>query len=350
MPSLLQHGLITLVFCIGIALALTLAGHGSWDIQLVYSLAIGLPAWLVIELGRHGLGRNGGWPAGARGWLVVAMGSASGLVLGTLIGDAYSGQPAPLWDSPWLPSTLTITVLAASAISFFFRSRAQAQHLQLQAAQAQRDAAQARLTLLQAQLEPHMLFNTLANLRVLIQSDPARATRMLDHLNAYLRATLGGSRATLHPLADEFARLDDYLQLIAVRMGPRLRYQLDLPAQLQPLPVPALLLQPLVENAIRHGLEPQVTGGLLQVQAQRLATQPERLQLTVQDNGTGLTAPTPSAPTQPGASFGLAQVRERLATLYGDQGTLELIAAPHGGTRAIVTFPCESTCPSPSAP
>ncbi|GAB1387744.1 hypothetical protein MASR1M59_28920 [Melaminivora sp.] len=73
-------------------------------------------------------------------------------------------------------------------------------------------------------------------------------------------------------------------------------------------------------------------------------------QLTVQDNGTGLTAPTPSAPTQPGASFGLAQVRERLATLYGDQGTLELIAAPHGGTRAIVTFPCESTCPSPSAP
>jgi hypothetical protein len=90
---------------------------------------------------------------------------------------------------------------------------------------------------------------------------------MLDHLIAYLRATLGASRATLHPLADEFARLRDYLELMAVRMGPRLAYTLDLPEALREVPVPPLLLQPLVENAIRHGLEPQVAGGHITVRA-----------------------------------------------------------------------------------
>lgn len=90
-------------------------------------------------------------------------------------------------------------------------------------------AAEARLKLLETQLEPHMMFNTLANLRVLVATDPPRAQEMLDHFIAYLRATLGASRAALHPLADEFARLQDYLALMAVRMGPRLDYTLELP-------------------------------------------------------------------------------------------------------------------------
>ncbi len=342
LAHLLQDGLITSVFCCVIALALTLAGHGAWDVQLVYSLAIGLTAWLFIELGRLLLGRDGSWPRGWRGVLVVALGSSCGLVLGSLAGDAYSGQPQPLWRSPWLASTLAITALATAAITFFFHSRARVQRLELQAAQAQRDAAQARLALLQAQLEPHMLFNTLANLRVLVASDPARAQAMLDHLIAWLRATLGASRSTLHPLADEFARVQDYLALIAVRMGPRLRHTLELPAELDPLPVPALVLQPLVENAIRHGLEPQVGGGEVRIAARRLppGAGPALLQLTVCDDGAGL--PAPGSARAGGTHFGLAQVRERLATLYGAAGTLELIATPQGGTRATVTFPLKT--------
>ena len=234
-------------------------------------------------------------------------------------------------------------MVAGIAISFFFYSRAKAEHLQRHMAQAQHEATQARLKLLEAQLEPHMLFNTLANLRVLVASDPARAQAMLDHLIAYLRATLSASRATLHPWADEMDRLRDYLELMAVRMGPRLAYALEVPEALHAIPVPPLLLQPLVENAIRHGLEPQVEGGRITVRACTDANQ--RLVLEVCDTGAGLAAGAPATSSAPGRSFGLAQVRERLSTLYGDQGTIELIAQPAGGTCARVQFPYKSTNP-----
>ena len=169
---------------------------------------------------------------------------------------------------------------------------------------------------------------------------------MLDHLIAYLRATLTASRATQHPLADEFDRLRDYLELMAVRMGPRLQYTLDLPDALRQVPVPPLLLQPLVENAIRHGLEPQVAGGQITVRARvqpGAASTPSApatpyLVLEVADNGVGL-AQAPTLPPTPGTQFGLAQVRERLATLHGSAGTLDLIAASAGGTSASVRFP-----------
>ena len=203
-------------------------------------------------------------------------------------------------------------------------------------------AGEARLKLLETQLEPHMMFNTLANLRVLVATDPPRAQEMLDHFIAYLRATLGASRAALHPLADEFERLQDYLALMAVRMGPRLDYTLELPEALRNVPVPPLLLQPLVENAIRHGLEPQMQGGHIHVQAALLqgGTPAARVQLAVRDTDAGLrdTPPTGTAGTTT-ARFGLQQVRERLATLYGDAGTLELIAASAQGTACIITFP-----------
>ena len=202
-------------------------------------------------------------------------------------------------------------------------------------------ASESRLKLLETQLEPHMLFNTLANLRVLIGTDPARAQHMLDRMIAYLRATLSASRTTQHPLALEFERLRDYLELMAVRMGPRLAYSLDLPDALRDVPVPPLLLQPLVENAIRHGLEPQVEGGHITVRASTQAS-PQGLLLVieVQDTGAGLPATLP-APS-PGQSFGLAQVRERLATLHGAAGALELIAVQPSGTSATVTFPLKS--------
>jgi LytS/YehU family sensor histidine kinase len=179
-----------------------------------------------------------------------------------------------------------------------------------------------------------MLFNTLANLRVLIAHDPLRAQGMLDHLIAFLRATLAASRAGSHTLSAEFARLSDYLALMQIRMGPRLKIRLDLPEPLSALQVPPLLLQPLVENAIRHGLEPKVSGGRVVVTAVRHAS---HLVLTVHDTGVGL-----DAPARHGAHFGLQQVRERLSTLYGEAGTLDLRPAQteEGGTLAVVTLPC----------
>jgi len=181
-----------------------------------------------------------------------------------------------------------------------------------------------------------MLFNTLANLRALISTDPPRATAMLDRMIAYLRATLSASRQGTHPLAAEFERLQDYLELMAVRMGPRLHYTLALPPELAELPVPALLLQPLVENSIQHGLEPKVEGGSITVQARRDGQQ---LVLEVIDTGLGLNA---SNGTSGGTGFGLAQVRERLATEYGAQAALNFVADGAGGTRATITFPCKT--------
>ena len=182
-----------------------------------------------------------------------------------------------------------------------------------------------------------MLFNTLANLRVLIGLDAAAAQQMLDRLIAFLRATLEASRAQQHPLADEFARVEDYLALMAIRMGPRLVPRLDLPEALRSLPVPPLLLQPLVENAIKHGLEPHVQGGRLSVTARRDG---EMLTLEVRDTGRGL----PSGTDTSGTRFGLAQVRERLATLYGPRATLELQAAGdgEGGTCARIRLPLDT--------
>jgi sensor histidine kinase YesM len=206
-----------------------------------------------------------------------------------------------------------------------------------QAEAAQRQAAENQLRLLQSQLEPHMLFNTLANLRVLIGLDPQRAQAMLDRLIGFLRATLAASRQPLHPLAEEFRHTDDYLALMAVRMGPRLQVNLQLPPELATLPLPPLLLQPLVENAIKHGLEPKVEGGRLDVSAHREAgSKGAQLVLQVRDTGVGLGAAASAAAA--GSGFGLEQVRTRLRTLYGEAATLTLSPAVDAEGGALVTL------------
>ncbi|GAB3365737.1 hypothetical protein GCM10027395_06880 [Giesbergeria sinuosa] len=346
------HGLATTLCCGLIALALVLAQHRTWDVALVYSLSIGLISWLVIDLGRWWWcqAQAVAWPRGWRGGALLALGIGSGFVFGKALGDAYSGgrpEALHLWTPHDTALTLAITVVVSVSMSFFFYSRGKARFLETQMALAQRDAAQARLKLLEVQLEPHMVFNTLANLHTLIATDPVRAQTLLEHLIAYLRATLGGSRSTQHPLTEEFERVRDYLEIMAVRMGARLTYTLDLPEALHDLPVPPLLLQPLVENAIRHGLEPQVQGGHLLVQARVVEAAPTRLlQLQVLDNGVGLAA-TAAAHLQEGGHFGLAQVRERLSTLHGPTATLELAAASAGGTSANITLPLPpETCPT----
>ena len=151
---------------------------------------------------------------------------------------------------------LFVSLVPGIVVTLYFFSRSQVEAAHALALSAQRAAAENQLRLLQSQLEPHMLFNTLANLRVLIGMDPARAQQMLDQLIAFLRATLTASRLENHPLRDEFERLKDYLALMQIRMGSRLRPQLDLPAELADLPVAPLLLQPLVETPSSMGWSP----------------------------------------------------------------------------------------------
>ena len=338
LQRLLRHSVINAVFCSVIALALAVSGPRDWDVQFVYSMAIGFVMLFTVHAGWWLIGRGRGsfWDRRGLATLLLLAGFANGFVLGTAIGDAYSGQST--WDLlRFAPGRFTsialISLFASVVIAYYYFSRGQAKSLEAQIAAAQRDAAEARLKLLETQLEPHMLFNTLANLRALITLDPPRAVAMLDRLNAYLRVTLAGSRAASHPLTAEFARLADYLELMAVRMGPRLRYTLDLPEDLGDLPVPPLLLQPLVENSLRHGLEPKVEGGEITVRARRTGG---HLTLEVSDTGVGLDL---DGSTSSEGGFGLAQVKERLATLHGDGAALRLTPLRGGGTCASISFP-----------
>lgn len=337
----LRHGISTAGFCCVIAVGLSVSGRGAWAPQFVYSLSIGLISWLVIDIGRLVLaGRTAKpWPQGWRGVVLVIVGIAVGFLGGNVIGDAWTGKPLLEFLSfsrDKLASTVLITVVAGVVICYFYYSLGKSKYLEGEIALAQRDAADARLKLLETQLEPHMLFNTLANLRVLIATDPPRAVAMLDRLNSYLRVTLSGSRALAHPLAAEFQRLGDYLELMSVRMGPRLAYRLELPDDLREVPVPPLLLQPLVENAIRHGLEPKVEGGEIAVGARR---EGRRLVLEVRDTGVGIAIDPHDSTPRPDGGFGLSQVRERLATAYGEQDGLQLAAGPAGGTCVTINLP-----------
>lgn len=337
-----ERGVQAAVLNTVIALGITTFGEHDFGSNLVFAQCIGLSIWVLLDFGHRLLIPNPthNW---RRLFWIVPLGATLGYVLGTLMAGILLDLPSMnYWTAAPRKAMgfLVLSLVAGGASTYYFMSREQLAtaredmaHADAQAQAAQRLAAESQLRLLQTQLEPHMLFNTLANLRALMGTEPARAQDMLDHLVAYLRATLNASRATLHPLQTEFDRLRDYLELMAVRMGPRLHYTLDLPPELAHLPVPPLLLQALVENAIQHGLEPQVAGGSITVRARQADGW---VTLEVQDTGVGLAHGPATAD-----GFGLAQVRERLAATYGDRGAIELLAAHAGGTSARVTFPCE---------
>jgi Histidine kinase/Histidine kinase-, DNA gyrase B-, and HSP90-like ATPase len=334
----LRHYLQVAAFCCVIALVLNTIWPGDgFLLQLGYALSVGTISWAVIEFGRHLFNQPGytGWPRGWRGLALTGLGIVAGYYFGMMAADALFGNVV---EQPRRDNTISwiITLIAGVGISYFFHARGKQAELAARISAAECDAAEARLKLIATQLEPHMLFNTLANLRVLIATDPQRAVAMLDLLNSYLRVTLTGSRALSHPLAAEFDRLRDYLELMSVRMGARLRYTLDLPGELRAVPVPPLLLQPLLENSIHHGLEPQVEGGEITVRARRDGA---RLIVEVLDTGVGIEAGTNDGTHSESGGFGLAHVRERLANVYAGESAMTLTALPTGGTCATITFP-----------
>ena len=338
-----RHCVQVVAFCAVIAVITTsIWPQHSYLTQLGFALCIGLVTWAVIEFGRllvderhchRSLSGEHGWPKGWRGLVLTTVGIAAGFLIGEPLGRwLFQGSVAASRQDNWV--SLLITVAAGAVASFYFHARGKAAALLAEKTAAERDATEARLRLLQSQLEPHMLFNTLANLRALIGVDPAAAQVMVDRMNDYLRATLNASRATAHPLHAEFARLSDYLALMAIRMGARLRVALDLPADLREVPVPPLLLQPLVENAIGHGLEPRVQGGEVRVSARRLG---DVLQLEVADTGVGF-----DVATRTPDRFGLQQVFDRVASATGGRGRVNVLSTPGEGTTVRIALPLQS--------
>ena len=192
-------------------------------------------------------------------------------------------------------------------------------------------AMESELKLMQAQIEPHFLFNTLASVQFLTETDPPQASRLLGHLLSYLRAALPQMRSESTTLGQEVELAEAYLNILRMRMGPRLDFSIDVPVALKAHPFPPVLLISIVENAVTHGLEPLAAGGRVGIVARQ---ENDRVIVTVEDTGIGL-----AGPSRPGRGVGLINVRERLSALFGGRGRFTLEEAQPRGARATIEVP-----------
>ena len=271
--------------------------------------------------------------------IAVAIGTLLGVTL-TIVVKGYTWDyvvaRAPLFG--WNIFTGFVNGLFVS-LFFYVKYRETQAAAALHKAEAARhlmskQAIEAELKLMQAQVEPHFLFNTLASVQYLTETDPQEANRLLGHLIDYLRAALPQLRASSTTLGKEVALAEAYLNILRTRMGPRLGFTIDVSPGLATHPFPPNLLISLVENAIKHGIEPAANGGTIRVQARREAS---ALVVTVHDTGRGLNAAFRS-----GQGVGLANVRDRLAALYGAHGRFTLESTSPSGTCATLVIPFEA--------
>ena len=188
----------------------------------------------------------------------------------------------------------------------------------------------AKLSLLHAQVEPHFLYNTLASAQYLTRSDPARADEMLGNLITYLRHSLPRTEDSLSTLGEELERARAYLEILKIRMGPRLALQIEVPEALKAIPLPSMMLQTLVENAIKHGLEPKSGGGTVWIIARQVD---DALAVTVADDGQGFNVQSS------GTGIGLKNVRERLRLAYGNAASFNIVANFPTGVAATINVP-----------
>jgi hypothetical protein len=279
-------------------------------------------------VGPHGWKKLGG---------VLAL-AALGVVTGMFSASRMSGKPLP--DSlgggmrvaaiALLLGALLATAIAGIALMRVREGRQREARLkaEAEAERASRQTMQAELKVLQAQVEPHFLFNTLASVRYLVQSGSADALPMLDHVIQYLRSALPEIRTETSTLGREAQLARSYLAIMRMRVGPRFDFAIDVPVDLEHAPFPPLMLLTLVENAVKHGLVPR-GGGHIHVRARRAD---DKLRVMVSDDGSGVGGAI-------GKGVGLANTRERLRALYGDAARLDIASGQGGGTIAAIEVP-----------
>ncbi len=324
---------------------------GGMPRSFLMALRLNMPGslvWAPLTPGIIWLGRRfrpfGGrhWPRGLAVNLFASMIAVFVEVLVVIVNGRWVKGPAP--DAPplfvealrsfvwWLPSD-ALLFWAILAIDYGVRYYRTLQERELRASQLEAQLSDARLEALKMQLQPHFLFNALHTIGQLIRTgQDGTAVRVVAGLGDLLRRVLDGATAQQVPLKQELEFIQSYLEIEQIRFRDRLQVVVDVPAETQDAQVPHLLLQPLVENAIRHGIAPRTTGGRLCISAWRIE---RHLHLSVWDDGSRLGADSPAE----GRGVGLANTSARLRQLYGDAASFEVLNGPEGGVVAHVVVP-----------
>lgn len=290
---------------------------------LAYALVVGL-----LEPARR-------WRHGA----VLAAWTAAALTVGGLLGNWVSNRliahalSTGRWHADlaaYISAALCVLILPGLVRRWLTWREARLLAEQAERLGAERALLEARLAALQGQIEPHFLYNTLANVQYLVRRDNERADQMLERLIAYLRAAVPELRQSETTLGQELDRTRAYLDIMAIRMGERLRYRVFCPVELEPASLPPLALATLVENALKHGLEPKQGGGEIDIEVIR---EGDALHIEVRDDGVGF-----RETARPGG-VGLRNLTERLHTQFGDAAGLVLEARAEGGVTARLRLP-----------
>jgi len=294
---------------------------------------------LVVIIATVNLGPQRGVKRVAALATAVILSTAAGVLLRIefrqLIGTGVGWEDVPGFFAYVWPRYAVLSGMLTVVGEFHRREVASTEAMQraeTDRAAFEREMAEARLQALQAQIEPHFLFNTLANVRRLYDKDLAAGGRMLANLMRYLEVALPQMRNSESTLGRDSDLVEAFLRIHQIRMGRRLAFSIDVPLGLRACPVPPMMLLTLVENAIKHGLNPSLDGGLIRVTAR---TDGELLILSVADTGVGF---RPGS----GAGTGLANIRARLAAQFGDGARLALENNELGGVTATIALPLTS--------
>jgi signal transduction histidine kinase len=332
--QLIAQILFTPVINTLIALVLTASG-GDFYINMVFSQCIGMSIFTLVILGVQ----SNLFTTRPRKLAMATLAIIIGAVFGTYLAVMLLGLESEVLFAhiaEVMYGPVAFGLFFGTIITYFFYTRAHAHKLdslakgeQIRRLASEKELTLAQIKLVQAQIEPHFLFNTLANIGSLIERDTTKAKQMLEDLNRYLRTVLDRTRKGSTTLAEETKLLQAYLSIIGLRMGERLSYRIDIPPELLDISFPPLLIQPLVENAIRHGLEKKLDGGRVEIRAREEGGQ---LTVEVEDNGIGL-----AREWHPGV--GLDNVYQRLQGLYGRQAELQVKGNEAGGVSAMIRLP-----------
>jgi sensor histidine kinase YesM len=340
--TILVDLLYTIIIAIFIAVFLTLTGIftttvdlKTFIIMLVISQCYGISMCLIIMFSL--------WAFKPRRRsstvFIILIGMACGILTGHLLAASFLQQVLPTFMWGWKKTFLKnigLWLVLVTTIGYFFYSK---KHLQINKEiiqqerinrlSSEKEALEANLRLLQAQIEPHFLFNTLSNVLSLIDTDQAKGKSMLVNLIHYMRTSLSRTLPEATTLDQEIDMIKAYLNIQKIRMGERLHFDIELPDAVRKLPFPPMLLQPLVENAVKHGLEPAIEGGEITI---KVVEENSLIRIEVQDTGNGFSS-------YKTAGVGITNVRERIRLLYGDKGRLILQANDPHGVKAIIEVP-----------